>query len=104
MLPCYSMFPPDGEKFWGRQDYQTITPIDQYTALDGFCDAEGNLVPGMPRAHWTVDFTDVPAGTLVTTLVTYSSAEDVQKVIDIGMQDGLTSAMERLDVLLEEIG
>jgi hypothetical protein len=36
----------------------------------------------------------------VTTVILYSSAEDVQKVIDMGMKDGMTSTLERLDELL----
>jgi hypothetical protein len=30
----------------------------------------------------------------------YKSAEDVQKVIDMGLKDGLASTLERLDELL----
>jgi hypothetical protein len=32
--------------------------------------------------------------------VTYNSAEELQKVIDMGMKEGLTSTLERLDELL----
>jgi len=33
-------------------------------------------------------------------VVLYNSPEDVQKVIDMGLKDGMTSTMERLDELL----
>jgi len=70
------------------------------TALDGFCDEGGIINPELPRARWNVSFTDVRERTLVTTLVSYKSPEDVQKAIDMGLKDGLASTLERLDELL----
>jgi len=94
------MITPDGESFWSRLDYQKITPIDSYAAIDGFSDETGAVNPDMPRARWDVTFADANERTLVTTVVLYNSPEDVQKVIDMGMKDGMTSTMERLDELL----
>ena len=99
----YAMITPDGQSFWSRIDYQTISPIDGYTALDGFSDEAGVVNPDMPRSRWEVTFTDANERTLVTTVVTYNSAEDVQKVVDMGMKEGMTSTLERLDELLVTI-
>ncbi len=97
----YAMLMPDGQAFWNRQDFRTINPIDRYAALDAFCDEAGTVNPDMPRAQWEVTFADATGGkTLVTTVVQYNSPEDVQKVIDMGMKDGLASTLERLDELL----
>jgi uncharacterized protein YndB with AHSA1/START domain len=100
----YAMITPDGQAFWSRLDYQTINPIDGYTALDGFSDEAGIVNPDMPRARWDVAFADAKERTLVTTVVVYNSAEDVQKVIDMGLKEGMTSTLERLDELLLTIG
>ncbi|GLQ94384.1 SRPBCC family protein [Dyella acidisoli] len=100
----YAMITPDGQAFWNRLDYQSISPIDGYVALDGFCDETGVVNPDMPRARWDVAFTDAKARTLVTTVVLYSSADDVQKAIDMGLKDGLASTLERLDELLHTMG
>lgn len=81
-------------------DYQAISPIDSYVALDGFCEETGIVSPKMPRARWDVAFADAKERTLVTTVVMYSSADDVQKAIDMGLKDGLASTLERLDELL----
>jgi len=97
----YVMITPDGEHYWNRWDYQSITPIDGYVAFDGFCDEAGNVNPEMPRSKMDVTFADCGDKTLVTTVVQYASAEDLQKVIDMGMKEGLASTLERLDELLE---
>ncbi|WP_395397701.1 SRPBCC domain-containing protein [Novosphingobium sp. BL-8A] len=96
----YAMVMPDGEAFWSRLDYLKIDPIDGYTALDGFCDETGTVNPEMPRSNWKVTFTDASDRTLVTTVVLFSSAEDLQKTIDMGMEAGMASTLERLDELL----
>jgi hypothetical protein len=37
----YAMVMPDGQSFWSRLDYETVDPIDGYSALNGFCDESG---------------------------------------------------------------
>jgi uncharacterized protein YndB with AHSA1/START domain len=96
----YAMVEPNGQEYWGRMDYQTIQPIDNYTSLDGFCDDSGALNPAFPRSEWNVTFSDVATRTLVETVVSYASAEALQQVINMGLKDGLTSTMERLDEVL----
>ena len=94
------MVAPDGTHYWGRTDYETIAPTERYTALDAFSDESGVPNPALPRAHWEVTFSDVGARCLVQTLVRYASLEDLDKVIQMGMEAGLTSTLERLDELL----
>lgn len=96
----YAMVTPDGQSFWSRLDYLSIEPIDAYTADDGFCDEAGIVNPDMPRARWAVAFHDADEATLVTTTILYRSPDDVQKVIDMGFKEGLTSTFQRLDALL----
>jgi uncharacterized protein YndB with AHSA1/START domain len=96
----YVMTDPDGQEYWGRLDYRTIHPIDHYTALDGFSDESGALNPELPRSTWDVSFTDAAERTLVQTIVSYKSADELEKVIEMGMKEGMTSALERLDELL----
>ena len=96
----YVMIDQDGQEYWGRLDYQTINPIDHYTALDSFSDESGALNPELPRSSWHVSFTEAAERTVVQTIVTYKSSDDLEKVIGMGMKEGMTSALERLDELL----
>jgi uncharacterized protein YndB with AHSA1/START domain len=96
----YVMIEPNGTEYWGRMDYVTIQPIDSYTGLDGFCDNNGVLNPDLPRADWDVKFTDMGDNALVTNVVTYNSLTDLETVINMGMEEGMKSTLERLDDLL----
>jgi uncharacterized protein YndB with AHSA1/START domain len=96
----YVMIDPNGPEYWGRMDYKKIRPIENYTALDGFSDASGAVNPDLPRSEWNVTFSDQETRTLVENVVSYQSAEALQKAIDMGMKQGMTSTLERLDELL----
>jgi uncharacterized protein YndB with AHSA1/START domain len=99
----YAMITPDGQSFWNRLDYLTIDPIDSYSAMDGFCDETGVVNADMPRSKWVVTFTDVSDRTLVTTVVQYDSPDGLQKAIDMGLEGGMASTLERLDELLPNL-
>jgi uncharacterized protein YndB with AHSA1/START domain len=96
----YAMRGPDGEEHWGRMDYLKIEPITRYNGIDCFCDAEGNINEALPRANWQSTFTDLNEHTLVETVVSYPSPEQLEMVLQMGMKEGLTIAMEGLDEVL----
>jgi uncharacterized protein YndB with AHSA1/START domain len=96
----YAMVDPDGKEYWGRMDYVKIKPISGYTGLDAFCDEKGDINPELPRANWNVAFQDKGENCLVQTVVTYNSLADLETVIQMGMKEGLSSTLERLDTLL----
>jgi uncharacterized protein YndB with AHSA1/START domain len=99
----YAMIEPTGTEYWGLMSYQKIKPIERYEGLDAFSNEKGEINPDLPRAHWNVSFEDRGTRTLVHTIATYNSLDDLEKVIQMGMQEGLTSTMERLDDLLEAL-
>jgi len=99
----YAMVDPQGQEYWSRLDYLTIAPIDHYSALDGFSDETGAVNPAMPRSTWNVTFSDASDHTFVQTVVAYGSAEDLDKVIAMGIKEGLSATLDRLDELLLQL-
>jgi uncharacterized protein YndB with AHSA1/START domain len=99
----YAMCGPEGEEHWGRMDYVTIQPIESFKAWDGFCDAEGNLNPELPRAAWRSTFDELSESTLVQTVVVYQSLADLETVVQMGMKEGLTMALDQLEALLNDL-
>ena len=96
----YAMIMPDGTEYWSRQDYVSIQPIEHYSAKDGFTDETGELNPELPQSDLDVTFKELADRSLVETVVTYASLNDLEKVIEMGIREGLTSTLERLDELL----
>ncbi|MBN9296320.1 MAG: SRPBCC domain-containing protein [Filimonas sp.] len=96
----YAMVDPGGMEYWARLDYVTINPIDNYSALDAFSNEEGTINPDLPRAKWEVSFSDKNEHALVENVVTYASLQDLEKVIEMGLKEGLTATLEKLDELL----
>lgn len=96
----YAMIEPNGTEYWGLTEFKTINPIDSYTSSDAFSNAEGDINNDLPRAEWLVTFTDKGENALVETVVTYASLADLETVIQMGMEQGLTATLEKLDELL----
>jgi uncharacterized protein YndB with AHSA1/START domain len=96
----YAMVDPNGAEFWGWTEYTRISPIDSYDTLDAFSNEAGEINPELPRARWQVTFSDKGTHTLVETIVTYASLTDLETVLQMGMDEGLKSTLEKLDELL----
>ena len=87
----YAMVTPEGEEYWGYAEYSDIRPIDSYRTLDAFSDSEGKVNSDLPTGNWFVRFEDKGDHTLVTTVVQYASLNDLEEVINMGMEEGMNS-------------
>lgn len=99
----YAMVDPNGTEYWGYTEYVTIKPIDFYTSLDTFSNEKGEINMELPRAKWKVSFADHGEKTLVEILVQYNSLTDLETVIQMGMEQGMTMTLENLDLLLVKL-
>lgn len=99
----YAMVEPNGTEYWGYTEYLTIKAIDYYTALDAFSNAQGEINNDLPRSEWLVTFSDKGANTIVETITTYKSLSDLEKVIAMGMEQGMIATLQKLDELLLSI-
>lgn len=93
----YAMVGPEDEEHWARVDYLKITPEQYFSAYDGFCDAEGNSNPSMPRNKWENTFTNQGNETSLHMLLTFDKLEDLKKIVEIGFKEGFTAGLENLD-------
>ncbi|MGN7724156.1 SRPBCC family protein [Chitinophaga sp. 22620] len=96
----YAMVGPEGEKHWAKATYGKINAPEFFTVSDMFCDEQGNPTPGMPQMDWRVEFSKTAAGTKVTTYITFASEEDLQKIVEMGFEQGIAMAADNLDELL----
>ena len=96
----YFMTGPDGEKYAG---YWQITATDEPTSFsfdDGFADEDFNKNPELPVSKNVFTFTERDGGTRATYVSTYESAEALQQVLDMGVVEGASSAINQIDDLV----
>ena len=95
------MVGPEGEKHWASMDYETVNAPRSYAATDSFTDENGAKNAGMPGMHWTVDFSPAGSGTRVEVTATFTSTEQMDKIVEMGFKEGFSMAHDNLDALLE---
>ncbi len=93
----YAMVSPDGQEHWSKVEYLTILPKTSFSAIDGFCDADGNMIADMPRNHWENTFHDKGDHTVVSMVLSFETLTDLEKIIEMGFKEGITAGMENLD-------
>ncbi|HWY10175.1 MAG TPA: SRPBCC domain-containing protein [Bacteroidia bacterium] len=96
----YYMQGPDGTKHYCRADFKDIVPQKSYTGLDAFCDEKGNINNDFPKTEWKVTFASSEAGTLVTIVMTFADVASMEKMIEMGFEQGFTMAHGNLDEYL----
>lgn len=96
----YSMQGPDGSDTWCLFDYQTIDPENSYSGQDAFCDDAGKMNAEMPSTHWHVRFEEKDGKTTVTSTLTFKTVEAMNKLIEMGFEEGFGTGLNQLDDLL----
>ncbi|MBB4119001.1 PhnB protein [Mesonia hippocampi] len=97
----YAMVSPEGEMHWAKVDYLKIIPQNFFSALDGFCDEEGNPNTSLPRNKWENNFKKQGEETIVNIVLSFDTLEDLEKIIDMGFKEGFTAGLENLDQYIE---
>jgi uncharacterized protein YndB with AHSA1/START domain len=98
----YAMVSPENEKHWGRMDYTAITPHKSFAIKDGFCDEDGNINSSLPVSNGTIVFTTTDNNTLVEFKMFYSTEKEIETIIEMGFEQGITACLEQLEKLFQE--
>ena len=97
----YFMTSPEGEKYYSYWNVTDVSAPEGFTFDDGFAlDDSFTPNPEMPEARNAYSFASTGSGTRATFVGTYASAEDLQKVLDMGAVEGSTQAINQIDELL----
>jgi len=93
----YAMVGPNNERHWARMDYRSINKPKGFAASDLFCDENGVVNKTMPATDWTVGFHATPTGTKVVIDITSDSSIAIQKMLEMGFEEGFLSALTNLE-------
>ncbi len=97
---AYFMTGPEGDqpRGWWR-----VTSVDSPTSLqftDGFANADGTPNEDMPVIKVEVRLSERDGGTRMEIRAIYESREEMDKLIEMGMLEGLQQAVGQVDALL----
>ena len=96
----YYMTSPEGEKYGGWWEVTEVDEPRSFSFRDGFADSDLNPVPDMPVSDCVYRFEPTDDGTSAVYTTTYASAEELQKVLDMGMEEGARLAIDQIDAFL----
>jgi uncharacterized protein YndB with AHSA1/START domain len=99
----YYMTGPEGEKYHGWWEVQSVDPPRRLEVKDGFADDSGTPNDEMPTTSFVVTFEeDSPGHTVMTIESRFPSLEAMQQMSEMGMEEGITSAVNQIDDILRE--
>ncbi|MCH8565500.1 SRPBCC domain-containing protein [Nesterenkonia sp. LB17] len=99
----YWMTGPDGTRAAGYWEFLAIDPGRSFEVTDGFADESGTPNPEMPQMRLRLTFAETPHGSRLTSTSWFNSTEDYRQLLEMGMEEGLTSAMGQMDAVLEDL-
>ena len=96
----YYMTSPEGERFAGYWDITSVEAPRRLSFRDGFAHADLTPNPELPVGENVFVFEAVEGGTRATYTSINATAEDLQTVLEMGMIEGATSAIDQIDGFL----
>lgn len=98
----YFMTGPEGDQHHGWWRVLTVDAPDRLQFEDGFADQAGDPAHDMPTTITWVRLDEIPGGGTRMTLETkFPSPEAMNRMISMGMEEGITLAVGQIDGILE---
>ena len=99
----YFMTGPDGTKAGGWFRFISVEPMKRIEVEDGFGDNADAPAEGMPTMHMVFNFETTSNGSRQTTVTTFPSVEAMEQLVNMGMMEGMKSAMAQIDDVLADL-
>lgn len=96
----YAMMGPEGDRHNCKLQYKSIDTGKKFTAINGFCDEQGNFTLDVPPMSWTSDFIAEGDNTRVVVELVFDSEASLRQLIDMGFEQGFTAALSNLEEYL----
>lgn len=98
----YYMTGPEGEKAGGWWRFTAIQAPNKLEFDDGFADENGAPVDDLGITHATVSLEEAGGRTRMTIVSTFESEEQMEQMVQMGMEEGMREAVGQIDAILSE--
>ncbi|MEP7045803.1 MAG: SRPBCC domain-containing protein [Ilumatobacteraceae bacterium] len=97
----YFMTSPEGHRYHGWWKVVAVDEPRRLELQDGFADGEGKPKDDMPVVHSIVTFDELSSGSTRMLIETrFPSREAMDRMIEMGMEEGLAAAMSQIGAIL----
>ena len=99
----YFMTAPEGDEYHGWWRIIAVDPPTSLELEDGFADDAGNPNPDLPVTVMRLTLSEQPGGiTRMVVASQYATREGMEQVIAMGVEEGMTLAVDQIDAILVE--
>src|SRR5690349_20979074 len=98
----YRMTGPDGSTSRGWWRFLAVEPGRRFEVEDGFSHEDGTPNEEMPSMRMVFAFEPTSAGSRFTSVAHFPSLEAMERLVQMGMIEGMQSALRQLDGVLAE--
>lgn len=96
----YFMTSPEGQKHHGFWKVTSVDAPSRLEVRDGFADENGNPDEDKPIGTMIVTFSEHEGGTRMEMRSMNDSREEMQELLDMGAEEGMSMAVGQMDALL----
>jgi uncharacterized protein YndB with AHSA1/START domain len=99
----YYMTGPDGTRSSGRFRFLAVDPYRRLEMEDVFTDDTGAVNTAMPSMRMEFLFEPTAEGARFTSVTHFPSVEAMESLVQMGMMEGMRSAMSQIDATLADL-
>jgi uncharacterized protein YndB with AHSA1/START domain len=98
----YFMTSPEGQKHHGWWKIEEVEPPRRLRFEDGFADDDGKPNEELPTTVATVTISEVDGSTTMSIESRFAGREQMEQVVEMGMEQGIREAVGQIDAILAE--
>ncbi len=99
----YHMTGPDGEISGGYWEFLQVDAPYSFEVRDGFANEDGTPNTEMPWMRMVYRFEETGQGSRVTTVTHFNSVDQLEQLLGMGMEEGMTAAMGQMDAVVADL-
>ncbi|WP_310571067.1 SRPBCC family protein [Gemmatimonas sp.] len=99
----YYMTGPDGTRSNGWFRFLSVEPYRAFEVEDGFADEHGVRNDAMPTMRMVFTFESAGSGSRFRSTTFFNSVESMEQLVQMGMMEGMKSAMSQIDTVLADL-
>ncbi len=102
-LTKYRMTGPEGQVSCGYWQWTAVDEGNSFDVLDGFATDDGEPNLDMPNMRMKFEFIETALGSRLITTTHFNSLDELEQLLEMGMMEGMSSAMGQIDDVLTDL-